>query len=373
MSNARNIRIRKLSFVCIFASLLMAASSLTAAEKEGIFADMTTSKGKIVLELFFAKKPLTVTNFVGLSEGTLKTNKKAGKPFYDGLKFHRVIPNFMVQGGDPEGSGRGGPGYKFIDDINKENPIPHDAPGILSMANAGPNTNGSQFFITHKATSWLNGKHSVFGKVITGMDIVNKIAKDDVLKTVRIRRIGKKAKAFTATQADFERLQAVYKKKNEAAEKVANKEKDAADKNFQASQEKLFKALKKKYPGLKTNPSGLQYVVHKKGNGKTPAIGDKVSVHYTGTLLDGKKFDSSRDRNKPFEFPVGMRRVIAGWDEAFKEMSIGEKRTLIIPYKLAYGERGYPPVIPGKATLVFDVELLNIIAKAKPSKPVVKK
>src|SRR5207253_1650695 len=198
---------KKKSLVKIWTLAALAAAGLAittnAQDKklaEGVYAEMETSKGKIVLQLEFEKTPLTVANFVGLAEGTKNYTKTPGeppkaqgKPFYDGLKFHRVIPDFMIQGGDPQGNGGGGPGYQFRNEI--EPSLKHDRAGILSMANAGPDTNGSQFFITHKDTPWLDGKHTVFGHVVEGQDVVNKIAKGDTIKTVKILRIGDKAKA----------------------------------------------------------------------------------------------------------------------------------------------------------------------------------
>ncbi len=177
---------------------------------DGVYAEMETSKGKIILLLEFEKTPLTVANFVGLAEGTKDYSKDGGppkaqgKPFYDGLAFHRVIPDFMVQGGDPQGNGRGGPGYQFRNEILPS--LRHDRAGIFSMANAGPDTNGSQFFITHKETPWLDGKHTVFGHVVEGQDVVNKIATGDTIKTVKILRVGDKAKAFKGDEADFQKF-----------------------------------------------------------------------------------------------------------------------------------------------------------------------
>ena len=177
---------------------------------DGLYAEMETSKGKIVLQLEFEKTPLTVANFVGLAEGTKNYSKDGGppkaqgKPFYDGLAFHRVIPDFMIQGGDPQGNGRGGPGYRFRNEIVPS--LKHDRAGILSMANAGPDTNGSQFFITHKETPWLDGKHTVFGRVIEGQNVVNQIAQGDTIKTIKIVRVGDKAKAFKGDEADFQKF-----------------------------------------------------------------------------------------------------------------------------------------------------------------------
>jgi peptidylprolyl isomerase len=250
----------------------------------------------------------------------------------------------MIQGGDPQGTGRGGPGYKFPDEIDPT--LKHDGPGVLSMANAGPNTNGSQFFITHKATPWLNGKHSVFGKVVSGERILNEIAQGDIIEAVTIIRIGEKAKAFKADQAAFDALV------NGSQLRKITRQNDKAT--------KINTTIKERWPTAKTSPSGLMYVITREGSGTaTPTKGDMVTAHYTGTLLDGTKFDSSVDRNKPFTFKVGLSQVIKGWDEAFLGMKKGEKRTLIIPPSLGYGSRGAGGAIPPNATLIFDVELLD--------------
>lgn len=334
--------------ILLFAILCLTGGQSFAAEAktlpDGLYAKINTDKGDIVIALEFEKTPMTVCNFVGLVEGTKNSSKPAGSKFYDGLKFHRVIKDFMIQGGDPQGTGRGGPGYTFPDEIDSS--LKHDVPGILSMANAGPNTNGSQFFITHKATPWLNGKHTVFGHVVSGQDVVNAIAQDDVMKSVTIIRIGDKAKGFKADQATFDALVTGAKERKIAKEKELN--------------DKESGIVKEKWPTAKTTASGLKYIVTKEGSGDAnPTKGQTVTAHYTGTLLNGKKFDSSVDRGQPFEFAVGMGRVIPGWDEAFLSMKKGEKRTLIIPPALAYGSRGAGGVIPPNATLVFDVELID--------------
>jgi len=200
--------------VSTLSSLLLAAmsTSVSAADSklsDGLYAEFDTTKGKIVAQLEFEKTPLTVANFVGLAEGTKNYSKdgsapkKQDKPFYDGLTFHRVIPNFMIQGGCPLGTGTGGPGYKFKDETRPE--LKHTGPGILSMANSGPASNGSQFFITHVKTDWLDGKHTVFGHVVEGQDIVNKIVKGDKINALKIVRVGEKATAFKGDQADFEK------------------------------------------------------------------------------------------------------------------------------------------------------------------------
>jgi len=310
---------------------------------EGLYAKFSTTKGEIICRLEFAKTPLTVANFVGLAEGT-KDSDRGRVRFYDGLAFHRVIPDFMIQGGCPLGNGQGGPGYQFPDEF--EPSLKHDGPGVLSMANAGPGTNGSQFFITHVATPWLDGKHTVFGRVVSGQEVVNAIQAGDKIEKLEIIRIGDQARNFKADQQTFDDLLAGLQARQEAA-KIAQQEKEKA-------------LIMAKWPTAISSPSGLMYVVVQKGTGpEKPTRSAIVTAHYTGTLLDGKKFDSSVDRGRPFQFPVGTGRVIKGWDEAFLDMTKGEKRVLIIPPQLAYGKRGSGGVIPPDATLVFEVELLD--------------
>ncbi|ERJ91575.1 peptidylprolyl isomerase [Treponema lecithinolyticum] len=305
--------------------------------KDGIFAVMETAKGDIVINLFYKQTPLTVVNFVGLAEGKLDAAKE--KPFYDGLKFHRVISkangdeqDFMIQGGDPRGNGTGGPGYTFPDEF--VDTLKHSKPGILSMANSGADTNGSQFFITIVPTPWLDGKHTVFGEVIAGQNIVNTIKQDDVIKKVTIVRNGEEAKKFSATQADFDKL------KKEAAGKI-------------------FKEIEKKFPGAKKDDNGIFYVTKKDGSGSKIGKNRSVAVHYTGSLLNGTMFDSSQGR-EPLAFTTGAGQMISGFDIMVQDMKLKEKRTVILPPSFAYGARGIPGVIPGNAYLVFDIELIRV-------------
>lgn len=311
-------------------------------QADGMYAKFETSKGVIYTNLEFKKTPMTVANFVGLAEGSIKNTAKAeGVPYYDGLKFHRVIPNFMIQGGCPLGTGTGDPGYKFGDEFDET--LKHTGPGILSMANAGPGTNGSQFFITHVKTDWLDGKHTVFGHVIDGMDVVNKIVGNDTLTKLVILRKGKEAEAFDAPKV-FE-----FEKANVGAK---------AEAKAKAEQEKMDKTLNETYGSAAKTASGLRYIIEKEGTGKMPLATDQVTVHYTGYLLNGTKFDSSVDRGQPATF--GLNQVIKGWTEGLQLMKEGGKTKFIIPSELGYGANGYPPVIPPNSWLVFDVELIKV-------------
>jgi len=326
------------------ATALFAAVVPAEAETlpDGLYAEINTARGQIVARLEFEKAPMTVSNFVGLAEGTIAANGAAGKRFFDGLTFHRVEPGFVIQGGDPKGNGTGGPGYQFPNEVRPE--LKHDGAGVMAMANSGPNTNGSQFYITMTATPHLDGGYSVFGRVVKGQEVVARIVKNDRIDSVKILRVGAKANAFLVTQQSFDSLVAAAKK---PIEEQAVKERDAS-----------LAQVAKQYPDLKTTRSGLMYKVIKQGSGSAkPAMGTSVNVNYTGKLLDGTVFDSSVQRGKPATFQVGQ--VIKGWNEALMDMKKGEKRILVIPPDLGYGARGYPGVIPPNAYLVFDVELIG--------------
>ncbi|HRU28619.1 MAG TPA: peptidylprolyl isomerase [Treponema sp.] len=309
---------------------------------DGLFARISTDRGDIVIKLEYKKTPLTVCNFTGLAEG--KLNAAGGKPYYNGLTFHRVISDFMIQGGDPLGNGTGGPGYKFPDEIVDD--LKHDGPGVLSMANAGPNTNGSQFFITHKATPWLDGKHTVFGHVVEGQDVVNAIQQGDKIKSITIIRNGAEARAFKNDQAAFDSLL-----KNAAA---------AAAERITAKRQADLTLIATKYPGAQTTANGIRYLILKEGTGPKPQAGNTVSVNYKGMFLNGETFDASDFHGGPFQFQAGAGRVIPGWDQMVLDMKKGEKRLVVLPPELAYGERGAGGVIPPNAFLVFEMELVAI-------------
>ena len=330
----------KLLFLSLFFAITACNGQYPDLE-DGMYAEFKTNKGIILCELEYEKTPVTVANFISLAEGTntMVSEKYKGKKYYDSLIFHRVIPNFMIQGGCPLGKGTGDPGYKFKDEFNPS--LVHDKPGILSMANAGPKTNGSQFFITHKATPHLNNKHSVFGHVVKGQEIVDSIVGNDIIETINIIRKGSAAKKFDASKIFNDH----FKTEKEAQEQA----KIAMNKTIDEASE-----------GYEKTSTGLRYKITQKNNdGKPVKRGDNVDVHYTGTLLDGTKFDSSLDRGKPISFPIGTGRVIPGWDEGIMLLKEGEKANLVIPPYLGYGERGAGAVIPPNAILLFEVELIK--------------
>ncbi|WP_445712725.1 peptidylprolyl isomerase [Flavobacterium sp.] len=308
--------------------------------ENGIYAKFNTAKGAILVKLTHDLTPGTVGNFVGLAEGQLENSARPmGKPYYDGLKFHRVIPDFMIQGGCPQGQGTGGPGYNFDDEFHPS--LKHDKPGVLSMANAGPGTNGSQFFITHVPTNWLDGKHTVFGHVIEGQDVVDAVEGDDALESIEIIRVGDEAQKWNAVEA-FRTFEGSREKRIAEQKKMAEE------------------ALEKLAAGFQKTESGLRYQIIQKGNGTQAEKGKKVSVHYQGALENGQVFDSSYKRKQPIDFQLGVGQVIEGWDEGISLLKVGDKARFVIPSYLGYGSRGAGGVIPPDATLVFDVELMDV-------------
>jgi peptidyl-prolyl cis-trans isomerase A (cyclophilin A) len=308
--------------------------------ENGIYAKFNTAKGAILVKLTHDLTPGTVGNFVALAEGNMENKvKPQGTKFYDGLNFHRVIPNFMIQGGCPLGTGTGDPGYKFDDEFHLS--LKHDRPGVLSMANSGPGSNGSQFFITHIPTDWLDNKHTVFGHVVEGQDVVDAVEGNDLLESVEILRVGEEAQKWNAIEA-FVGLKGARLKRDAAlkAESEAKMEQLAA--------------------GFEKTESGLRYQFIQRGDGKQAESGKTVAVHYEGSLENGKVFDSSYPRKKPIEFRLGQGQVIEGWDEGIALLRVGDKARFVIPSELGYGSRGAGGAIPPNATLIFDVELMEV-------------
>ena len=354
--------------IILLSSLLISSCVSTHPDlNDGLYADIQTNKGNILINLTFKETPVTVANFVSLSEGKNKevTPEFKNKKYYDGLIFHRVIENFMIQGGDPSGTGRGGPGYNFKDEFNED--LIHDSAGILSMANSGPKTNGSQFFITHKETPWLNGKHTVFGKVIKGIETVDLIEQNDTIKNVSIIRKGREARAFNASKIfsnHFEDDRMMEEKKIALLESIRTGKKTAHE------SEKSY--------SKKTN-TGLEYTITYKADNSKKVDGSKiVMTHYAVYFEDGSLLDTSileiaeqyqtvnvvkknQGGYAPIEAKIGPEdSMISGFKEGLKLLNVGDKATLFLPYYLAYGETGRSPQIPPKSNLIFEVEIVEL-------------
>ena len=367
------MKIFKLSFLIASLLIISCKPAKYADLEDGMYADVVTNKGDILLKLEFDKTPVTVANFVSLAEGSndFVTDSLKGKLYYNGTVFHRVIPDFMIQGGDPLGTGSGDPGYKFKDEFPKDSIggllLKHSKPGILSMANSGPETNGSQFFITHKDTPWLDGKHTVFGNVEIGQSIVDSIVKNDTIKSIDIIKVGKLAKSFKASKI-FSNYYSEYltkKSKKEEVQKLAVKT-------------ALWK-FNETETGAIELPSGLKYVITDTKNGVKPSPGDMVKVNYAGYFSDGHLFDTSyaqiakdfgtfdkqrADKNgyAPFKTVYGPEaRLIPGFKEGLQQMSVGDKAMFFIPSHLGYGAQGAGGVIPPNTDLVFELELVEIV------------
>ncbi|MDP3311803.1 peptidylprolyl isomerase [Lutibacter sp.] len=367
------MKTHKFAAVLLVLSMVSCKPTKYAKLDDGMYVDMETSKGTILLKLEFEKTPVTVANFVSLAEGTNKfvPDSLKGKRFFDGLIFHRVIKDFMIQCGDPIGTGEGGPGYKFIDEFPMDESgklvLLHNKPGILSMANSGHQTNGSQFFITHKETPWLDGKHTVFGEVIDGQAVVDSIVQNDVIIKIEIVKIGKKAKNFEANKvfskffSDFEKSQ---KLKQETIEKAA---KSTLIKMIQLKEE------------AKELTSGLQIAFIETKGGEKPVNGANVKVNYAGYFTDGRLFETSfkevakahgvydetRDLQNgyaPLTTLYGPEaRLIAGFREGLQNLKVGDRAMLFIPSHLGYGAQGAGGKIPPNTDLVFEIELVEIV------------
>ncbi|MBU0935865.1 MAG: peptidylprolyl isomerase [Spirochaetes bacterium] len=309
---------------------------------EGLYANIVTSKGTIVARLEYEKAPLTVCNFVGLAEGTIAGLE--GKPFYDGLLFHRVVPDFVIQGGDPLGDGTGGPGYEFPDEIVAS--LKHNAPGVLAMANYGSNTNGSQFYITHKATPSLDGKYSVFGKVIRGIEVVNKIEVNDKIKSVRIVRVGDKAANFATGQAAWDALSAAAY--------------SAVRSDRQDDRASVIAEIQKRWPELQPANFGLLMAVKEEGSGNPARRGDLVTLEYLAMLHNGLIFENTAVHNELPKLELGIGEITLGLDRAVEGMRVGERRIVAVPPELAYGNSGADGVVPPGAFIVYDITLKEL-------------
>ena len=334
--NHFNSKVIMRKIIAIFSILI---STLSFANlDDGIYAHIQTNKGEITVELAYKKAPLTVTNFIALAEGTKQNTKGLGTPYYDGLSFHRVIDQFMIQGGDPNGDGTGGPGYMFADEFSD---LIHDGPGVLSMANSGPNTNGSQFFITHVPTPWLDGKHSVFGSVVNGMDVVNAIVKGDTIETVKIERIGDEANEFIANEDSFN---ALVLNANEAI--IAQQE--LRLQNFESY-------VVSNFPGAIQDELGYFTTITKKGNGSFASMGQIVTVDIA---LSANTGEVMRPPGSPIPFPLGTGEIISIIETNVQKMTIGEERTAIATYESVFGNAPSGN-IPQDAFLIFDLVLIS--------------
>ncbi|MBX2828576.1 MAG: peptidylprolyl isomerase [Flavobacteriaceae bacterium] len=364
---------KKLMLLAVF----IIAVSFTACKSKypnldnGLYAEFVTNKGTFVAKFYEEATPLTVANFVELAEGSHEMVDSAyqGKPYYNNLTFHRVIKDFMIQGGDPNGDGTGNPGYRFPDEFVDS--LKHDKKGILSMANSGAATNGSQFFVTLKETPWLDGKHTVFGEVVLGQEVVDSIGSVEtskpgdkpvdpvILQEVNIINKGATVPSFAT---EMENIEKAKKEREEMLAKVA---------------EETMTRLNALKPEAETTDSGLQIYWNERGNGTKPQDGDQVSLNYAVYFTDGKLLDTSHLEVAEKYDAVDQRRLaagqyipitstysqearlIAGFKEAMLKMSMGDKVTLFIPYHIAYGEQGGRG-IPPKSDLIFELELVDI-------------
>lgn len=381
---------RTFQFLALFVLLTAAACQDKYPDlKDGLYAEIITNKGTMVLELEYKKAPITVANFVSLAEGTntLVDSTMRGKKYYNGLTFHRIIDEFMIQGGDPTGTGSGSPGYKFNNEISPD--LKHDKMGTLSMANSGPNTNGSQFFITEKETPFLDNAYNVFGYLVLGEDVLHTISsvettkpgdkpvEDVVMTEVNIIRKGKEAKDFDAPKVFENHFGEAEKVEKERIAKMEEEKRVMEEKSAAAAVE--TKATLDEYESkAKTLASGLKMFLINKTNGESPKNGDNVLVNYEGYFTDGKLFDSNveevaqrygmfdqrrADANMYAPMPMPIKadaQMISGFKEAAKLLKVGEKGYFYLPSHLAYGERGYGPTIAPNTDLIFILEMVEI-------------
>ena len=349
---------------------------------DGLFADIETTKGHIVGKLNYKEVPTTVANCVTLAEGKnnfVKVEYK-GKPFYNGTIFHRVIDGFMIQGGDPTGTGMGDPGYRFEDECVPS--LKHSKKGILSMANSGPNTNGSQFFITQVPTPHLDGRHTVFGETVKGEEVIDAIAKaprngqdrpneDIKIKNITIVANGKDAQKFDAVKVFDSYFKSIAEREKEKEESVKR------------ASAKFLEEIKVQEPQAKVLPSGVKIFTINNGEGKQPKQTEFAMVNYAGYLRNGALFDSNikeveesygkyqamreqQNGYQPIPFPyTPSAQLIPGFKEALLTMKVGDKIRVFISAALVYGEAGAGDVIPPNSDLIFDIEITGTMAAPK--------
>ena len=359
----------KIGLFTVFVSLIIGVFIVSACSPakypDGLYAELNTGKGQIVLGLEFEKTPMTVSNFVGLAEGTIEnTALPEGIPYFDGTVFHRVVPNHVIQAGAPKDGLTQGPGYMFPNEIHPD--LRHSGAGMLGMANGGPHTNSSQFYITLSDRSYLDNNYTVFGHVVEGIEVVHSIVQDDVIDSVVIVRIGKQAKQFKPDTESFQKLVTETKEKlNKEEEEKIKREAD----NIQTN-----------WPQASSTESGMKYVVVEEGQGEKPKSGQTLKVFYSGQTLDGTQtFTSSVNgqltplpKAAPFDFILGESRINPGINEALAAMKKGEKRVLILKSDLAFGTSGFYArevqgqkrfVISPNTTLVYEIEVIDVIQR----------
>ena len=369
---------KKLAFLFLILSLALASCQNKYPDLEkGVYAEFVTNKGTFVVKLFNEKTPLTVSNFISLTEGTnnMVDSLYKGKRFYDGLTFHRVIKDFMIQGGDPKGDGSGNPGYRFPDEFVDS--LKHTKKGILSMANSGPGTNGSQFFITLKETPWLDNRHTVFGEVVIGQEVVDSIGTvattkpgDKPIDSLILENVNIMNTANVTIASFNDAMEEIELKKNAIIERISKISVETASE---------FAAINAKAEEL---PSGVKIFFTHKGKGQRPNEGDKVLMNYAGYLASGKLFDSNIQANEEkFEMlnpnkvagggyqptPADYSKdaqLIPGFREGLLMMSVGDAATIFVPSQLAYGEQGAGKgIIPPNSDLVFELQIVDVVKK----------
>ena len=366
---------KKLTFLFLSLSLAFASCQSKYPDLEkGVYAEFVTNKGTFVAKLYNEQAPLTVSNFVALTEGSnnMVDSLYKGKPFYDGLTFHRIIKDFMIQGGDPKGDGTGNPGYRFPDEIVDS--LSFTKKGLLAMANSGPGTNGSQFFVTLKETPWLNGRHTIFGEIVLGQEII------DSLGTVATSKPGDKPvdSVFIKTVSILNTSNSTIGSFSDEMAKLEVAKKEESERKSKIGVE-VAAGLNALKADAETLASGVQIVYTNKGDGVKPAEGSKILMNYAGYLANGTLFDSNI---KEVEEKFGMlnpnkvanngyapapseygpnARLIPGFREALLLMKVGDKATVYIPSQLAWGEAGAGDLIPPSSDVIFEIELVDVM------------